>query len=262
MIGYNIEKKENKENKVKVCHKCNEELDNKAKFCPNCGTKISNDIEFYNECLKDFIKKSKIDEFNSNILELDSKKDSSFIIKNTTVATNIFKFKIMGIIYARAFAYIQEEKKDLAIYDFSDIIDWCEDIFDDDHSYKIICEENSFYNFYVPSLLYRGMLLVEKEKYDFAVKDFNSYLQIINENYEQEDIVNFKVDIFLAYFHRAYSYYMLKDIQRAKLDIDKALELNPNDEDANNLYKIINDENNKNIDIKELIKNIGKSLLP
>jgi tetratricopeptide (TPR) repeat protein len=256
MIGYNLEEKQKQK---KVCPKCNEEIDNKAKFCPNCGTKVSNDAEFYDDCIKEFIKKGTIDEFNSKISELDVEKDSAFIIKNTTIASNIFKFKIIKTIYSRAFAYIKEGNKDLAIYDFADIIKWCDDIFNDKHSNEIIAKENSLDVFYILSLIYKGGLLAELEEYDLAIKDLNSYLQIINEYYKN-DIDSFKDDIFLAYFYRALSYSMLKDTQRAKLDIDKALELNPNDEDANDLYKAINDESNKNIDIKELITNIGRKI--
>jgi tetratricopeptide (TPR) repeat protein len=256
MIGYNLEEKQKQK---KVCPKCNEEIDNKAKFCPNCGTKVSNDAEFYDDCIKEFIKKGTIDEFNSKISELDVEKDSAFIIKNTTIASNIFKFKIIKTIYSRAFAYIKEGNKDLAIYDFADIIKWCDDIFNDKHSNEIIAKENSLDGFYILSLIYKGALLAELEEYDLAIKDLNSYLQIINEYYK-DDIDSFKDDIFLAYFYRALSYSMLKDTQRAKLDIDKALELNPNDEDANNLYKAINDENNNNFDITDIIKNIGKKI--
>ncbi|MCR4663624.1 MAG: zinc ribbon domain-containing protein, partial [Endomicrobiaceae bacterium] len=205
MIGYNLEGKEKqKEKGKKVCPKCNEEIDNKAKFCPNCGTKISNDMAFYDECIKEFIKKEKIDEFNSRISELDSEKDSAFIIKNTTIAANIFKFKILKTISTRAFAYIEEGKKDLAIYDFANIIDWCRDIFNDKHSNEIITKENTLDGFYILSLMYKGALLAEIEEYDLAIKDLNSYLQIINEYYK-EDIDSFKEDIFMVYFYRALS---------------------------------------------------------
>lgn len=255
MIGYNIEEKQKQK---KVCPKCNEEIDTKAKFCPNCGTKVSNDAEFYDDCIKEFIKKGTIDEFNSKILELDSE-DSAFIIKNTTIVSNIFKFKILKTIYSRAFAYIKEGNKDLAIYDFADIIKWCDDIFNDKHSNEIITKENTLDVLYITSLMCKGALLAQVEEYDLAIKDLNSYLQIINEYYK-EDIDSFKEDIFVAYFYRAFSYFMLKDTQRAKSDIDKALELNPNDEDANNLYKAINDENNNNFDITDIIKNIGKKI--
>lgn len=254
MIGYDVEKKQEEK---KVCPKCNEEIDNKAKFCPNCGTKISNDTDFYDNCIKEFIKKSKIDEFNSRIFELDDEKESSFIIKNTTVASNIFKLKIMKTVYARGLAYCREEQKELAIFDFSDVIKWVQELLNDSNSLKAL--ENSDLEFddkwYIYSIYFRGRLYIETDQYNLAIKDWNSFLNIVNRD-GYEEIADFKEEIFEAYFYRALSYLMLKDTQRAKLDINKALELNPNNEDANALYKAINDENNKTIDIKELIKKI------